>query len=234
MLTRCALLGLFLIAPLPAIAAELLFVATLDSDQVDCTGGPPGFPGATGNATLLLDTVSGTVDFFIVYTGLSSTLAAAHVHGPAPACGGASVVYDLPLDDPIVGLVTLTPAQVADMLGSLHFIVFHTTQFFVAEIRGQVVPADQQVPFRRGDCSADAAIDIADAVRILSFLFLGGETMLCADACDINDDDSINIADAIYLLSALFLGGPPPPPPGLDCGEEGTMDSLSCLASPCL
>ncbi|MFQ5654938.1 MAG: hypothetical protein ACE5GW_09435 [Planctomycetota bacterium] len=84
-------------------------------------------------------------------------------------------------------------------------------------------------PFRRGDCNADAAIDISDAVALLSALFSGGTTPPCVDACDTNDDGGFDIADAVALLSALFIAGTPPPPaPYPDCGLDPTDDPLEC------
>lgn len=78
----------------------------------------------------------------------------------------------------------------------------------------------------RGDCNDDSNFDIADAVVLLSFLFLSG-SVNCQNACDNNDDEQVNIADAVTALSALFTGGPPPPGNG-QCGPDPTPGSLSC------
>ena len=89
--------------------------------------------------------------------------------------------------------------------------------------------------FRRGDCNADAMINIADGVFILNQLF--GQPpppRICEDACDINGDRMKNIADAIYLFNFLFVMGPEPPPPWPDCGVSQNPESLGCLKySPC-
>ena len=78
----------------------------------------------------------------------------------------------------------------------------------------------------RGDCNDDGNFDIADAVQLLTFLFLSG-SVNCQNACDNNDDEQVNIADAVTALSALFTGGPPPPGNG-QCGPDPTPGSLSC------
>ena len=78
----------------------------------------------------------------------------------------------------------------------------------------------------RGDCNDDGNFDIADAVVLLSFLFLSG-SVNCQNACDNNDDEQVNIADAVTALSALFTGGPPPPGNG-QCGPDPTPGTLSC------
>ena len=42
--------------------------------------------------------------------------------------------------------------------------------------------------FVRGDSNGDGAIDIADAIAVLSYLFAGGRALDCDDAADVNDD----------------------------------------------
>lgn len=86
--------------------------------------------------------------------------------------------------------------------------------------------------FRRGDCNADAELNIADAIYLLGGLFPGpgGPNVLeCQDACDANDDGELNIADAIALLNSLF-GSPtvPLPAPSMSCGTDPTTDMLDC------
>ncbi|MGE3165413.1 MAG: hypothetical protein AB7O52_10950 [Planctomycetota bacterium] len=90
--------------------------------------------------------------------------------------------------------------------------------------------------FRRGDCNADGAFNIADAVFALSTLFPpqgGPPAIQCNDACDSNDDGQLNIADAVAALAELFPGpsGPSPlPPPGSSaCGVDPTSDALDCV-----
>ena len=92
-------------------------------------------------------------------------------------------------------------------------------------IAGELTAAG--VSFIRGDRNGDGAIDIADAVGILGFLF-SGETASCLDALDSNDDGGVNIADAIYLLDFLFTGGSPPPAPHPNAGADPTADTLDC------
>jgi hypothetical protein len=77
--------------------------------------------------------------------------------------------------------------------------------------------------FRRGDMNCDGSINIADAIYLLQYQFVGGSPIYCcADAADANDDEAVNIADAIYTLQRLFSGGPPIPPPHPECGEDLT------------
>jgi hypothetical protein len=82
--------------------------------------------------------------------------------------------------------------------------------------------------FQRADSDANGALEITDAVYILSYLFLGEEPPPCLDAADANDDGALNVADPIWILLFLFSGGPPPPPPHGACGEDLTEDALGC------
>jgi hypothetical protein len=84
--------------------------------------------------------------------------------------------------------------------------------------------------FLRGDCNTDGTLDIADAIELLGYLFLGCHRCpACLAACDMNGDAcepgtrpelALGIADPIYLLSYLFLGGPGPPAPFPYCGTN--------------
>jgi hypothetical protein len=85
--------------------------------------------------------------------------------------------------------------------------------------------------FRRGDVDADGRQDLADAVGVLRFLFLGGTELECADAADFNDDGTVNVSDAVLLLRALFQGAPPL---SRSCGLDSTDDRLAgCARSSC-
>ncbi len=89
---------------------------------------------------------------------------------------------------------------------------------------------------RRGDMNDDGAVNIADAVFLLSFLFIPGSPVPpCEDAADSNDDGAMDISDAIYALSYLFVPGSPEPvaPGPLVCGPDETCDTLGCEASLC-
>lgn len=86
--------------------------------------------------------------------------------------------------------------------------------------------------FRRGDADADGRRNIADAVLVLGFLFLGGREPGCPDAADADDGGTINLADAVYLLEWLFRGGAAPAPPFPGCGADPTVDDLGCGTPP--
>jgi predicted outer membrane repeat protein len=86
--------------------------------------------------------------------------------------------------------------------------------------------------FRRGDANADGAVNLADPVFTMSFLFANGPAPPCREAVDTNDDGSMDIGDAIRTLFFLFASGEPPPEPHAGCGFDPTPDSLGCASYP--
>lgn len=81
--------------------------------------------------------------------------------------------------------------------------------------------------FRRGDTNSDGAINIADAVRTLGFLFNNEAAPSCLDTADCNDDGALDISDPVALLAYLF-GSLSLPAPGENCGADPTTDTLGC------
>jgi hypothetical protein len=94
--------------------------------------------------------------------------------------------------------------------------------------------APVSIAFKRGDANSSGAIDIADAVFMLSHLFAQGLAPSCKDAGDANDDGNLDIADAIAILSHLFAGAGPLKPPFGQCGIDPTTfdDTLDCATFP--
>ncbi len=92
--------------------------------------------------------------------------------------------------------------------------------------------------FMRGQANADGALDIGDAICLLSYL-LGpagnpckDQVPTCLDAADANDDGAVDISDGVFILQNLFAGGPAIPPPYPDCGVDPTVDALGCSSYP--
>ena len=61
-----------------------------------------------------------------------------------------------------------------------------------------------------GDANGDGAINPADVVYLINYLFKGGPEPEPLEAGDVNCDGIINSADVVYLINYLFKGGPPP------------------------
>ena len=97
---------------------------------------------------------------------------------------------------------------------------------------GQVAPFPP-TPFRRGDSSADALLDLTDAVNTLGFLFLADPRSLsCEESADCDGNDRLEISDPVFLLDYLFLAGPEPGAPFPACGQGARDGRLSCAAFP--
>ena len=87
----------------------------------------------------------------------------------------------------------------------------------------------EEIAFVRGDVNADGSFNLADAVAVLGYLFLG-ETIPCDAAADTNDDDAINLVDAVAALNALFASGQTPAQPFPVCGVDPTPGTLGCAS----
>lgn len=89
------------------------------------------------------------------------------------------------------------------------------------------------VPFIRGDVDANGSLEMADALRIFGFLFLGTPRFLaCTDAADANDSSVVDLSDGIYILAYLFVGAPSPTAPFPTCGTDPSDDILDCRSDP--
>jgi PKD repeat protein len=97
-----------------------------------------------------------------------------------------------------------------------------------AIVVGEALPG-----FIRADANQDQALDIADAVFILTYLFGGGSDGGCSSAIDANDDGANNVADAVTVLDHLFSAGSPILPPFPGCGVDPTPDALECSNPAC-
>ena len=62
----------------------------------------------------------------------------------------------------------------------------------------------------RGDANADGAIDVADVMYLINYLFIGGSGPCPMEAGDASCDGFIDVADIMYLTNYLFVGGSPP------------------------
>lgn len=111
---------------------------------------------------------------------------------------------------------------------------------FSLDLDGDGIPDECARPaFHRGDANGDGKADIADAISVLGWLFLGATEPGCREAADADNDGETNITDPVYVLIWLFQGGPPPAepgPPNLPCGEDpdppGSPGDLGCASYP--
>ncbi len=90
-----------------------------------------------------------------------------------------------------------------------------------------------EIPFRRGDVTANGERDVSDVISLLGFLFLHEpESLACKKSADFDDSGELDITDAIALLGKLFLGNVVPIPPYEECGLDDSPDDLPCESFP--
>ena len=109
------------------------FVATL------APGAGITSPGS-GDGVFTLDTATLALGYTVNFKGLSGPATMAHIHGPAEAGANAGVVVPLAAatGTQIVGTVTLTEAQVAELKAGKYYVNIHTAANKGGEIRGQL------------------------------------------------------------------------------------------------
>ena len=93
---------------------------------------------------------------------------------------------------------------------------------------GDPEPAVPQ--FVRGDSDDNGLLNLTDAVFILNFLFLGGASPSCFEACDADNNGILQLTDGIFMLNFLFLGGEAIPAPRDRCGPDPASppDNFDC------
>lgn len=71
--------------------------------------------------------------------------------------------------------------------------------------------AQNKSPLLLGDPNSDGAINVADIIYLVNYLFKGGPVPLpILESGDANCDGKVNVADIVYLVAYLFKGGPKP------------------------
>jgi CHRD domain/Immunoglobulin domain len=102
-------------------------------------------PSATstgiGYAKCVIDTNANTLNYRIVYAGLTSAETAAHFHGNAGPGVNAGVIQPLALGTLKTGVWNYPESSEAAILGGQVYINVHTVNFPGGEIRGQLVSA---------------------------------------------------------------------------------------------
>lgn len=81
----------------------------------------------------------------------------------------------------------------------------------ILEVRDDNNEATRALPIVRcGDVNEDCAVNSADIVYLINYLFINGPAPVPLEAGDVNCDGKINVVDVVYLINYLFIGGPPP------------------------
>jgi hypothetical protein len=104
---------------------------------------PPSKSTGMGEANVSLDTATHEITYEVTFSGFSSAVAAAHIHGPAEAGKNGGVVVPLGNSpaSPIHGTAKLTAEQEQQLTAGMYYVNIHTKNHPGGAIRGQLVAA---------------------------------------------------------------------------------------------
>jgi hypothetical protein len=121
-----------------ASAATVKFHATLTPGSEV----PPTKSTGTGEATVTLDTATHEITWDVTFSGFSSDVTAAHIHGPADTTKNAGVVVPIgsPPKSPAHGSAKLTPELEQQLTSGMFYVNVHSKNFPSGAIRGQLTP----------------------------------------------------------------------------------------------
>lgn len=127
-----------------ASAAIITYNFDMTVDQEVPSPNVSGF-SPSGSAAVTIDDVLNTVEVSGSYTGMTSNVTAAHIHGPADFGESASPLITLNTTggtDGTVSLATTTTSatNIGYIKDAMTYINVHTINNSNGEIRGQVVP----------------------------------------------------------------------------------------------
>ena len=136
---------------------------------------------------------------------------------------GSSRYFNGLVDDLQIYDVALSAEEIEDLAESIE----------IDPGPGDPGPGDPEpaVPqFVRGDSDDNGLLNLTDAFFILNFLFLGGATPSCFEACDVDNNGILQLTDGIFMLNFLFLGGEAIPAPRDRCGPDPASppDNFDC------
>lgn len=133
--------GAALMAAAGAAAGGIITITDLPLDGQQVI--PPVPDAGSGLATVTFDTATRAVTITGTYTGMSSLVTAAHLHGPAgPGEDSPLIIFPLAHDGGTAGGFsggrTLSQTQFDALMDSRTYINVHTQNHPAGEIRGQV------------------------------------------------------------------------------------------------
>jgi hypothetical protein len=99
------------------------------------------------------------------------------------------------------------------VVDSLHFGDTYYWKVQAYDKFGGITPSDQVFTFTTwllGDANSDGAVNVGDAVFLITYIFKDGAAPVPLRVGDINGDCAINVGDAVALVNYIFKDGPPP------------------------
>jgi len=149
------LLPISIVLGLVFLARNTSSHATLIDFTIMLTGPqetPGNASGAAGGGIAVFDTVTDQISANVLFTGLSSTATAAHIHDGAPGASGPVIVSFVPFTPATTaGTISGTPqpfpaAHVSDLLAGKTYFEIRDAALPIGEIRRQLVPVTQSLP----------------------------------------------------------------------------------------
>jgi hypothetical protein len=122
-----------------ASAATVKFHATLTATAEV----PPSKSTGSGEANVTLDTATHQITYDVTFSGFSSAVTAAHIHGPADASKNGGVIVPLGNSptSPIHGTATLTAEQEQQLTAGMYYVNVHSKNNPAGAVRGQLTTA---------------------------------------------------------------------------------------------
>ena len=81
-----------------------------------------------------------------------------------------------------------------------------------------------------GDVNDDENVNVSDAVRIVNYVFIGGDPPDPLSVGDCNCDGTCNVSDAVSVINFVFIGGYEPCDPDMDgipeCDPDNPMIAI--------
>lgn len=98
----------------------------------------------------------------------------------------------------------------------------HGLESEMANVQLSIRSADscEGVIYLCGDCNNDGQANVSDAVRIINYIYSGGDPPEPFIAGEVNCDYAVNISDAVWLINYVFMGGYAP----CDTDGDGGMN----------
>ncbi len=95
---------------------------------------------------------------------------------------------------------------------SFLFTVNDTPKTIVFDPDYWILSADTLKPYTyvAGDADRNAAVNLADIIYLVNFIYKGGHPPVPLARGDVNANCAVNLGDIIYLVNSIFKGGPTP------------------------
>ncbi|MCB9338778.1 MAG: HYR domain-containing protein [Lewinellaceae bacterium] len=195
--------------PAPTVTDNCSFtveqVATITGTMNGGFEVPPTSSLGTGTLSGTVSVSSGSFNLNVAFSGLGSNVVAAHIHN-APAGSNGGVIIDL------VGLgfptgvtagtfstnISLTPAQVTELLAGNLYVNIHTTGNPGGEIRGQLLVANNS------NLTSGDVFPVGTSVQTYQVTDIGGNTETCSFSILVYDEvaPTINCGPSVRTHTA--------------------------------